>query len=111
MEYYRFYEFEGSHRCRKTWKIILPYLDSISSAEFRKVCRAMWFKQGFEGIWQEVDFLKPNFKLGITPPTKNQLRSILGMLKLVDSFSAAKRKFWLEIPVNDRNDDLVEHFE
>ena len=76
----------------------------------------MWFKQGVEGDYQEVDFLKPKFRLDITPPTTNQPRGIPGVkrqniLKLADSFSAAKRKFWLEILVNDKNDDLVEHFE
>ena len=76
----------------------------------------MWFKQGFKGDYQEVDFLKPKFRLDITPPTKNQPRSILGVkrqniLKLADLFPAAKRKFWLEFLVNDRNDHVVEHFE
>ena len=76
----------------------------------------MWFEQGFEEDYQEVDFLKPKFKLGITLPRKNQPRSIPGlkcqnMLKLVDSFPAIKKKFWLENPVNDKNDDLVEDFE
>ena len=28
-----------------------------------------------------------------------------------DSFSTAKRKFWLEFLVNDSNDHVVEHFE
>ena len=75
----------------------------------------MWFKQAFEGNYQEVDFLKPKFRLDVTPPTKNQPRGIPGVKrpnihKLADSFPAAKRKFWLEIPVNDGNDDLVEHF-
>ena len=76
----------------------------------------MWFRQGFEADYKEVDFLKPKFKLDITPPTKNLPRGIPGVkcqniLKLADSFPAAKRKFCLEIPVYDRNDDLVEHFE
>ena len=116
MQYYDFYEFECRHCSRKTRKITLPHLDSISAAEFRKRSRAMWFKHGFEGDYLEVHFLKPRFRLDVTPPTKNQPRGISrvkrqNMLQLADSFPAAKRKFWLEIPVNDRNDDLVEHLE
>ena len=76
----------------------------------------MWFEQGFEGDYQEVDFLKPKFILDITLPTKHQPRGTpsakrQNILKLADLFPAAKRKFWLEILMNDRNDDLVEHFE
>ena len=116
MQYYDFYEFEDGHRSRKFKKIKLPRLDSISTAEFQKGSRAIWFKQGFDGDYQEVDFLKPKFKLNVAPPTKNQPRGISSVkrqniLKLTDLFPAAKRKFWLEIPVNDRNDDLVKHFE
>ena len=73
----------------------------------------MRFKQGFEGDYQEVDSLKPKFRLDITLPTKNQPRGIPGVkrqniLKLADLFPTAKRKFCL---VNDRNNDQVEHFE
>ena len=76
----------------------------------------MWFKQDFEGDYQEVNFLQPKFRLETTPPTKNQPRGIPGVkhqniLKLANSFRTAKRKLWLKILVNDRSDDLVEHFE
>lgn len=120
MQYHDFYEFEDGHRNRQSKNITLPLLASISVAEFRKGSRTMFFKQGFEGDYQEVDFLKPKFRLDVTPPTKNQPRGIPGVkrqniLKLADSFAsataAAKRKFWQEIPVNDGNVDLVEHFE
>ena len=63
-----------------------------------------------------MDFLQPTFRLDTTPFTKNKPRGIPGVkrsniLKLPDSVAAAKRKFWLEIIVNDRNDEVVEHFE
>ena len=88
------------------------YLDSISAAKFQNCSSAMRFKQGVGGDYQKIDFLKPKFRLDVTPPTKNQPRGIHGMnqqniLKLADSLPAAKKKFWLEILVNDRNDDLV----
>ena len=41
MQYDDFYEFEDGYRSRKSWKITLPHLDSISAAEFRKGSRAM----------------------------------------------------------------------
>ena len=71
---YNFYEFEDSHRSRKSRKTTLPHLDSISVAEFRNISRAMWFKQGLEGDYQEVDFLKPKFRLDVTPPTKKSIK-------------------------------------
>ena len=112
MQYYDFYEFEDGHRSRKSRKITLFHLDSISAAKFQNGSRAMWFKQGVGGDYQKIDYLKPKFRLDVTPPTKNQPRGIHGVnpqniLKLADSLPAAKKKFWLEIPVNDRNDDLV----
>ena len=79
MQCYNFNEFENSHRSRKSRKITLPHLDSISAAQFRKNSCAMWFKQGFEEDYQEVDFLKPKFRLDVTSPTKSQPRGIPGV--------------------------------
>ena len=48
MPYHNFYKFEDNHCSRKPRKITLRHLDSISTAEFRKNLRTIWFKQGFE---------------------------------------------------------------
>ena len=64
--------------------------------EFRKGSRAMWIKHAFDGDYQEVNFLKTQFRLDITPRTNSQSRGIPGVkrkniLKLEDSFPAAKK--------------------
>ena len=76
----------------------------------------MWFKKSFEEEYNQVEFLKPKFSLDIVPPKKDKPRGISSIkrqniLKLANSFPAAKKKFWLEIPINDENVDLVEHFQ
>ena len=90
-QYYDFFQFEDGHSNIKSRKITLLRLDSISAAEFRKDSRAIGFKQGIEEDYQEVDFLKPKFRLDVTPRTKNQPRGIPGVkrqniTKLKDSF-------------------------
>ena len=116
MHYHDFHEFEDGHRNRKSKNVTLPHLDSLSVVEFRKDSRAMWFKKSFEEEYNQVEFLKPKFSLDIVPPKKDKPRGISSIkrqniLKLANSFPAAKKKFWLEIPINDENVDLVEHFQ
>ena len=94
---------------------MLLCLVSISVVEFQKDACAMWIKHAFERDYQEVNFLKTKFRLNITPCTKSQLMGIpsvkcKNILKLADSFPHLK-KTWQEIPVNDKNVDLVDHFE
>lgn len=116
MQYNEFYMFLDGHRARQSKKVQVPKLQGLSVVEFRKGSRSMFYQSEFEGEVKEVDFLKPKFKLDAPVVTRDQPRGIpyakkQNILKLAQAFPAPKRRFWLDLPVNNDMADLVTDFE
>jgi len=111
-----FRDFIGQHRTRKTKSCTLPLLSDVSVAGFRKGARSLFFKTNFDDEFQSVDFLKPKFNLSLWPAQKTQPRGIVvskrnSIIRLLDSVSHVKKRFWLNIPTSDSVSDLVDHTE
>ena len=115
MEMDDFYQFADGHRSRQSKKVKVTQLSQISVVEFKKGSRSLWHKENFESEPIEVDFLKPKFKIDevtkLEKPRGLRRTKKEGVLKLVTSFSSAKKKFWLEMPENDESVNLVHDFE
>jgi len=110
-----FYKFQGAQRQRKVKGATLPLLAEICEVRFSKGSRRMKYKTAFDGDERESDFLKPSFKLQM-PSVMERERGLTttkktDILKLMGSAPPAKRKFWMDIPVNDENTDLTEQAE
>ena len=104
-----FYALEDGHRSRQSKNVTLPKLSDLGS-------RSMWCKESFDDDQTEVNFLKPKFSIETTPGTMQQPREVStskkqNILKLVASCPAPKRKFWLDMPVNEGSKDLIESFQ
>ena len=115
MELNDFITLTDGHRSRQTKKVKLPQLQEISEVEFKKGSRSLWYKESFDGEATEVDFLRNTFKLDDKPPHYTEHRGISksksdGILKLTKSFPSAKKRFWLDLPINDQSKDLVRDF-
>ena len=111
-----FYALEDGHRSRQSKNLTLPKLSELCEVEFHKGSRSMWCKESFDNDQTEVNFLKPKVSIETTPDTMQQPRGIStskkqNIVKLVASLPAPKRKFWLDMPVNDGSKDLIESFQ
>lgn len=116
MHYTDFYAFKDEHRSRQSKKVTLPKLQNISVAKFTKSSRLLAYQEEFGGEFSEVDFLKPKWPLVVDIPVADNPRGITKskrdkLVKLADSFPPAKRKFWMDLPVNDSSSDLVTEHE
>ena len=113
MHFDDFYHFTDGHRARQSKKVTIPTLSQIAVVTFQKGSRSLWYKSEFDGDeTTEVDFLRPKFDINVIPEKKDSARGITKkkkdvILKLASSFPPAKKKFWLDLPVNDASSDLV----
>ena len=110
-----FYEFEDGHRARTSKTVTLPLLNKVKVVKFQSGSRSMWFKNNFNGQFEEVNFLKPKFKIDVGVPVKSRPRGIStakrqNILNLLQAAPPAKRKFWMEATINDETNDLVDNF-
>jgi hypothetical protein len=112
-----FYNFKPSQRTRKTKNgPTLPILSSICAVLFKKSSPNMFYKTDFSGEFVEVNFTKSTFNLSAFPSTRESPRGIPqskkeSILKLLESVTPAKKKFWTELPTNDTVTDLVDNLE
>lgn len=95
---------------------IIPKLENIRTAEFRKSSRSMFYKNFIDDeIFKESVFLKPNFKLqlpdiqkenvGINSKKLNKIKS-----ELLPHMHPRKRTFWNEMDSSDVSKDLCTTF-
>ncbi|MES9882743.1 MAG: hypothetical protein ABW185_17895 [Sedimenticola sp.] len=112
-----FYLLQDGHRTRQSKNVDLPLISSLCQVEFRKGRRTLFYKtKHVDEDFIEVEFLKPKFDIHSFPGAMSEPRGIPAtkrekLLKLTNCFPPAKKKFWLDMPINNENRDLVEAFD
>lgn len=113
LHYSDFYSFAAKNRTRNCKTVKLPLLSAISEVEFRKGSRNLFYKKEFSDEFTSADFLSPKFDLRLpekhTKPRGIPSKKKDGLVKLLESVPAAKRKFWHELSVNEAVQDLAEN--
>jgi len=112
MQHTDFVKFEAKNRTRASKKLTLPLLHEICEVEFRKDSCLMLYKASFSDEFSSADFFTPKFVLNM-PDMHDEPRGIPskkkeGIIKLLASVPAGKRKFWYDPRVNDSVTDLAE---
>lgn len=108
--------FEDGHKQRSkkldTDINIVPLLENIKIAEFRKNSNNLFYKNSFKDeLFLESAFLKKKFTLTLPPPVFNN-RGINSTKKtkieniLCPYMLPRKRVFWQDLPINDLSSDL-----
>ena len=112
LQHHEVHTFAELHRTRSTKKVKLPKIGEIKQAKFEKGSKQLAYCVQFGGEEEKVEFLKPTTNLSDPIPTSEAPRGInatkkRGLLKLIHSFPASKRKFWHDLVGKEENKDLV----
>ena len=117
MKHDDFYLFESNQRSRQSKHVKLPHLNDMCAVKFEKGSRNLQFKSDFsQQEWTDLDFLRPKVDVKKEPAKLDQPRGISlkkkeGIMKLLEAFPGSKKKFWLDLPINDTSADLVHNFD
>ena len=93
----------------------MPLLSDISEVKFERNSQKFRFKTYFDAQeYDEVDFLRPKVSMSSMPNQHEMARGIFqkrkgGILKVMDHVPPIKRKFFVDLNVNDNSEDLSEH--
>ena len=113
MEVSDFYQFQAGNRARVSKKVTLPKLADIVEVRFVKGSRLFLYRRAFdEETYEGVDFLRPKFSVEDMPKKHEKPRGITekkqsGILKLLGHVAPVKRKFYLDMSINNSAKDLV----
>ena len=108
-----FYKFSAENRLRNRKKEPIPLLCDIAEVKFVKGSKCMYIKKDLElDEYETVDFLKPRFKYLIIPDKHTTERGISqkkkdGILNTLSHVPAPKRKFYMDLRVNNSAEDLL----
>ena len=111
-----FYNFVPGQRARSTKNVQIPKLCDVVEVKFVRGSRMMYFKCRHDtDEYVGVEFLKPRFSLDPFPEKVRIPRGIStkkkeGILRILGHVDALKRKFYVELFVNDKSEDLVTNF-
>ena len=113
-----FYQFVAGQKSRQSKSgTTLPKLATLSAVQFRKRSNSMRIKNSLKSdTFTEVKFLKRNFSVHSNPQKQQQHRGIPekkkeDILRLIQSFPAAKKRFWMDLNVNASSNDLLANLE
>ena len=113
MRYDDFYDFKGENRARNAVGVKIPILSNVCEVYFAQGSRLMYYKSSHSCTeYEGVDFLRAKFHVGELPKTQKKPRGIsekkkTGILRLLGHVDGLKRKFYNDIPINDKAKDLV----
>lgn len=113
MQVHDFYPFRAGNRARSARNVTLPMLHDISEVYFARGSRLMFYKTSHADTeYQGVDFLRTKFNVEKFPTPLQHARGISGkkregIIKLLAHVDGLKRKFYKDLPINEKAKDLV----